>query len=736
MENKQLTEFQEVEGGVIENLPSPDVGDILRDGKIEPPLGILERPYKIGTYTIASATPPFIIYPWQLLLTQPRIAEVLSNYEYMRSDVRIRVLLNAPITTYGTISMTPVFGNTTTTLATRGTTDQQMISYPGTMLADVSQRESMEIVIPYVSIFDNFPLHERVYYNGVYVCVWGLHSVLPDEATPTCSIEVYANFENTILNAPRKVPVPAPPLNYASGHMHLDPTRRFTAATVLGTIATTMGYTMLGEAISYMGTTSNIDRLPDVSEGIDNQPDPVRIMPWGNLVSNAYNNTGQYMSTGRYNSSPMKDLNGPNHSFNFYDLIKIPSFYDITSFAYNTSHIRFLRPEESQGYFRDVVKLFRRYRGGVKVMLRFVCCPLTVARFHISFDWSDTAVTATDEDISDRYAYVVSVQGTTTEYFTVPFINKAHWYISNGDKQRCPRITIRCVAVDTASSISTTSVPTIDVLTFVSAADDFVMQHPQSPFYFDSTEASGHMDLCSAFKVEKFQDVSGRPGRIIDPHDVKDLHEYFNRYSCADSGLYAPIVKFLPEPYYTEGIKYPDDPSVGALDWLTWYFALYTSGGRRFKVPVPTTQVDLVLQNTFTVESISATSMNILYEFTDGITRTYPDLQTVTEFEVPFICPYGVYPVWQPEQPPSGDADALEFVILPSVQIASVVDNPPDKSAIAVAAGHDYQLHILQPPTLNGVQIQMTAVPSPPPAATSGPRSMGPQLSSRRQKMQ
>lgn len=702
-----LTTFEEVEGGVVIDAPPDTADDLLRDSGIDPPLGVLTRPYKLHSFLVNGAAPSFYYYPWNTLLTLPRVEEVLRNYAYMRADVRIRLLLNCPITTYGTIAAVPLFGNNEASLTVRESLLSQLLSYPGTILADCSTRESIEMVIPYVSLFDNYPIHRGFnMWNGIFIHGLGIYSMLPDDAAPGVQIEMYANFENVVLNGPQTF------VDAADGHMHLDPARRLTAAGVIATVATTMGFSQVGsliglagEAASAMGSTSNIHRISDDNTGMDNNPTPIRLLPWGNVLSNNYTDTQQYMAPARYNSAPKQPLNGPNHSFNFYDLIKIPAYMGNNPFAAGSSFAYTLSPDDTRGYFRDIVKLFRRYRGSYKLMLRFVCSPLTVARFNISFGWGTVEG---NDTVGDMYSFVISVQGTRTELFQIPYLSSQHWIQSQDviPFNDVPYIYITCTNADSASNIGN-AVPSVDLHVWMAAGDDFVMQHPQSPFYAEGggALAEGHSNLTHIFRAETFQPVTGIKMTAIDPRDVEDLHEYFNRYSSAEPGLYLPTVHFIPPEYYELQESSPTEYT-GALDWLSWYFGVYTSGGRRYKVPIDA-DVDMVLQNSYSLYNIGPVSQNIEFEPTDGILRTYQNLQKITEFEVPFICPFGMYPVYRASYPPSSEFTHAVTFNLPAVQIASVVDNPPENSAILVAAGHDYQLHILQPATSSGLQVRL-----------------------------
>lgn len=699
---------------------------MLKDSKIDPPLGILTRPYKIDQFTLTTASTVSYQYPWNSLVGVPRVKEVLKNYTYMRADVRIRFLFNCPITTYGMIAVTPLFGNTSATLSERNTDSVELLSYPGTILSDCSQRESIEVVVPYVSLFDHFPLHQGLLvYNGTYMRMFNLHTMLPDDANPSVEVEVYANFENVLLNGPRLH------FDEANGHMNMDSSRRVSPALVVATVATTMGFSGLGsligvasQAASMMGGTENIDRLPEDDIGKNNNPTPTRIIPWGNIVSNSYTDTQQYLASAKFNSSPNSPLNGPNHSFNFYDLIKIPAFVSFHQFKVGDTATQILAPEMTSGYIRDVTRLFRRYRGSYKLMLRFVCSPLTVARFNVSFGWGNPVSNIT---VGDMYSYIVSIQGTHTEYFQIPYLSLQHWIhstISGPVPENRPFVYINCLSTDTASSLAP-SVPSITCYMWLAAGDDFVMQHPQSPFYFADDippAADGHMNLCAAFRTESFTPISGISMVATDPRDVEDLHTYFNRYSKAGPSVYTSHIYHISDDYYeTRHAKVSD--YTGTLEWLSWYFGLYTSGGRRYKVPVDT-DVDLVLQNSFTRGIIGeALNTNILFEPCDAVTRSYAGQQSIVEFEVPFICEYGMYPVWRYTRPPTSEFSYVyEYHSPIPVQIADIVSNPPVKEAILTAAGHDYQLHILQPPSASSLLLELIYDDPPPPELPSTPQ--------------
>lgn len=684
---------------------------------IPEPHPLLERSYKIQEYTFGAGDTE-LVNAWEDLLQQPQIEDLLKRYTFMRADIRLTIQVSCPITTYGLFFVTPVYNTTLDTLTTRGQTWRHLISAPDATLVDITSREMVEIVIPYISPFDLMPIRsirttpdEQHYtpHNSLYMHSETLLSLIPELVQPFFTLQVWANFENVTLAGP----------TFATGQMSYNPRKMAAYAdqvsNSLGVLGSVMNkYVIPGssEMMQAAGYASGAgDLIRDVNTvvravqevtgvgGVNNEAEPFRVAPWGDLVSPTYTQSQQFMGAVKIQSLPEPPLEGPSQGFDLYEMCKIQCMQYLDTFQQAQTETLSMYPAFVTGWYPNILDLFRRSRGSLKVHMRFIASPLITGRIQLKVRYDRW----TQCSAGDTYTEVISLQGTMDHMFTIPYLNFSHWTYKTENNiggeasavyrnyHPVPQLDIE--VTELTSTAQPTQQPSVIVLVMVSAADDLVMQYPQSPFM---DVAEGQMNLTTLHARGSFPSITGSLPPVVDKRDVTNVVELLNRYSLSDSKFFAS------ETFNTISYTSPSADVTnftGTFDWLVSIMCRFTSGSRRFKVQMGQDQEDLVYLNSWTSSYKGDVSTDIHYRPFDGITRSYTGVWQILEFEVPFDHPYTMTPVDDYTGPDDG-VRALTRLVSPvgGVVDPTIVSSPESVVNALVAAGHDFQMHVLAPP--------------------------------------
>ena len=119
----------------------------------------LSRPTKIAHYTLTPGAPfaGSTIYPWQLYMTNSRIAKKLDNYSYIQAKLHVKIIVNSTPFIYGSLaaSYQPMFNftpfNETTTI--------EKTQRP-TIWLDLSSSLGGEMTLPFFYFKNWLPLKE------------------------------------------------------------------------------------------------------------------------------------------------------------------------------------------------------------------------------------------------------------------------------------------------------------------------------------------------------------------------------------------------------------------------------------------------------------------------------------------------------------------------------------------------------------------------------------------------
>jgi len=721
---QQLTEQVYVEPTLEESTPCIDVQGYFGGASIPEPQPLLERSYKVATITMQSGDTE-IVNPWELLLGNTQIQSLLKRYTFMRADMRVTLQISCPITTYGVFFATPIYNMDINVINNRGLTWKHLMCAPDATLIDITAREMVEIVIPYVCPFDLMPIrYLRVVpdndhftpHNSLYLHTEELKSLLPDLVNPYFHLQVWANFENVTLAGP----------TMAEGQMNPKRAHKMFSdvSNTLGVLGGVMnkyvipGSSELLEAAGYAGAAADVANdvntvMRSVQEvtssvGVNNEAEPYRIAPWGDLVSSTYTQSQQFMGAVKVQSLPDVPLEGPSQGFNLYDMCKLQCFRHLETHVANDSVDLNMYPAYMTGWYPTILDLFRRARGSLKVHVRFITSPLVTGRVELKVRYDKTEPFV---EAGDTYTEVISIQGTVDHFFTIPYLNFSHWTYKTENNiggeaslvyskyHPVPQLDI--LISELTSTTQPASDPSVVVLVMCSAADDLVMQYPQSPFMSITQPvdvAEGQMNLSTLHSRGSFPSITGSLPPVVDSRDVTTVMELLNRYSLTDGKFFA-VDNFVDISFLNPSAG--TTSTTGTFDWLCAVMCRFTSGSKRFKVEMSADQEDLVYLNTWTSSYKGDVSKDIRYRPFDGITRTYNGVWQILEFEVPYDYPYTMQPVHE-DLLSFDSVNVLATKCCPrgGVVDPTIVTSPNSVVRALVAAGHDFQMHVMAPPPL------------------------------------
>lgn len=696
---------------VIEDGPSNPLDNYFKYQEVPCLQSLVSREYLIYNNTFVQSS-YITLYPWSLLMhPDKQISSMLTErFRLMRADIRVRVLLTAPITTYGMVCITP-FYNMILPDTNRPYDTHDYLSAPGVIILDVSKREAAEFVIPYVSPMEYMPLYHEVgdvvtdpravYKNGFVIICDFLKTIAVNVDAPSVKIQVWANFENIKLAAPYRQ------RSYAEGHMFKNVMADPLVSMALGRDNPDR---YVDEALKSAPVQGTIERG---SKSVDEQTSktsaaealPTRVSAWGNLTTSVYNQNAQFMGSRNIASSSSLPIEGPVQEIDLLSACKVPCLNDATEMVEGGLFRSNVLPTTgAPGWWPSIKNMYRLWRGSVKVHFRFITSPLVTGRIVLKISWSSThqgAALVANLVPGDTYSEVISIQGTKDHFLTVPYINWNHWYMNESSPNFSQGMyPVYQLELDQLLS-ATETVPTLGVYMWISAADDLVFRYPQSIFAYPSQEAEGHMDLNAIHASDSnFPSITGGIPPVVDEQEATKVTDVLLRYSKG------PKVVFGTRNVIETGVadilagQIDDDTSDDMIHVVPYYMCRFTSGSIRYKVKMKTLDVLLWL-NSFTASSTS-TTRDVLYRPFDGITALYDGIWQIAEFELPYCETVPMWPVHEFSTSYSDPGMLLRILEDSSfpiyMQDAKPVTTPDDVETSYCAAGGDFKMYVLNLP--------------------------------------
>ena len=619
-QKQQLTELDRVEDTIQSGLSTDQQGDDPYPDTT--PADVMSREYRIDSFNItAGAT--YTLMPYHLLMQNQTLKDFAKRYRYMSAGLKLRFELMTNPMQYGAIAVSwlPYMAVGDTEYA-----DIYAQSQSSMHLLDVGQQESLDVALPY--------LRPQLYYDlnqpTEHVLDWRVlvHGLIIDTITagapPQVQINVFASFIGPHLAGF----VPQNPVFQSR-----TDNRKIAARTLasIGTLAKSvfettmfipeeeMAFTDPGEAFSLPTENAKLDLLGNIA------------IP---SVSSSTTSTrlGDYVKPLRQRGKTAMDI------YAIGEIAQIPVISDHIALSSTLPHHLVLTPFPKNSHAAYIKEMFKYFRGGVKVLLKFYCSPLMSARVQISLRTTGVLSTQT-EALGDLMSWVVTVKGSQEWCYQIPYLQSRAWQSTSMNDYVSP---VLSVSLLDALPQPYDKPVVLHVQTFVSAGDDLQLAGLESfvpailspEGEFQSVRSS----MASALKIgdsrsHKYQ------GKQLTTIDI------CGRFGSRDSG---------PENYFPFPLKITDWVQAYKLDnfdYVAQLYAFYTGD----------THVKMLFTEAPASGNISVALGNskrvALYgdKFKAGnsIVVTNQLIWPVAEFTFPYLCedefnsiyyPVGMYP--------------------------------------------------------------------------------------------
>lgn len=654
----------------------------------ETPSGIADREYEIYNGTIAVGSTFF--NPLVLLELKSPLSDILKTFSYVRSDIRLRFVLNSTPNSWGMgiVSWIP---------DTVGVANLDTINGCPTPI-DISAQESVQITIPFISNLEAFSPTTSVG-PGVYVTWMYVASGSSDITTPT--YKVYASLVN-----PKFFGAIAQSEGSSKGDTQY--TALNTMVDMLAVGATVLVPELAVPAFAAAGMVQQVTSFLEESEQLYKRAAPgnkvdkhsmditaVRPQVFGDLAGCHYCPSYQVASSSQ-ERFPLDHLGEDDEGHKIISLVRLPAytqFFEVTAAGLVTSEIYyapwFQMTNRRMSFVDHWANLFRYWRGGIRVLIDFYTSPLISATFLV-YSWNtDVAAVPLTGERENSMRRVVQVRGHTQVSLTVPYFSLHPWQ-QLSDAVTPPPTRLFCQRLMGPNSIGDNA-GTVFVAISVAAAPDFEFRALRSPIV-DKVVIPGFavaQSLRSSFLEAAFPTLGGGDTSETPLYDLYEMHataeDLSLRFSSRGSanvniGLQLPIGA-APSDY-------------DLFDFIQNSF-LYVRGSYRLKNPI--TEASPPIQQLYMKSLITTGTTTFLPLSGNGMVVIDPRVTALREIEVPFFSTVNFL------QSSLVATSHVETSEQPTMALTS--------SDLYVAAGRDYQLAYALPPRKPATYSVNTALP-------------------------
>lgn len=536
---------------------------------------VLKRPVVVasGTWSVADAATPVTSFPWEtavgrlvnlkfpddLFSANPAIVEKLRNYTFLRSNMKVRCMVNASPFCQGRLWMafSPYQADVPATYTDNHAFLASITGFPGVEI-DVASGTVGTLEIPFCSPLEAFNL---VSSQGTFgeLQIW----ILSQLTTSDVEYTVQAWLEDPVLS----VPNPLSSLAFVTRDVYMNKAFPKIQAAGEATAATRGGFIsgITGAVSSVAGALSVIPGLgtiagpvsavAGIASGVTGalgwcKPADVSLPQLQSLVPGVgfthCAGIDRGVTLGLTQTTELKttpDLFGTAQdemSLAFVckrACLYLPFKWDtadvsgdvISSWDVNPSVVHAAHPPNTVSgtnlYYPSLLayatSMFGYWRGGLKYRMSVVKTAFHSGRLRITFI---PGASATGQTIDNAYSYILDLRTSSELEFEVPFVSNTPWkpvnlapYGNNFDSTYSTG-TIRVEVLNALIAPDTVS-PTIDVLIWISAGEGFELgglglgQHiyPVSGDTQAPVARSSGVDVCSEsgpIKVQVLGDVN------------------------------------------------------------------------------------------------------------------------------------------------------------------------------------------------------------------------------------
>lgn len=604
---QELTTLATVEDTIIDSQLTHNVQDDPYPDKT--PSAILEREYLIASFNISADSQNFIS-PINLLLGIPTIRAYLRNFRYLRCGFKIKVETITTPMQFGAlgISWLPyIDSDKDISLTAQSQSSMHVL--------DLTQQESLDLALPY--------LRPPLYYDLTDVLHrdWriGFYGFVVDTVTAGSPSAVSVNIFASMTE-----PEAAGYLPVAGVFQSKRGVSSSVPLTALGVMAASM-YSMGGNH-DFVTTTENIE-VPTEN---------AKLSLLGDIATPAIHSSttctrlGDSTRPKKVRSKTAMDIYGigqistmPVHTTTFALSSTVPTVINLTPFP-TMSHASYVK------------EMFKYFRGGSKILLKFVSSPMMSARVVINL-YTTGVIRPPEESIGDVMSWVLSVKGSQDWAIEVPYLQKRSWLSTDLQDFVVPKLTVSLLDPLPQPYDKTVS---LYCIAFQSAGDDLCFAGLESFVPRDPTEGVFQSVTGSMSSAIKLGNSSSHPYQGVSL-SVADI---VGRFGSRDGN---------PENYFPFPLQinnWTQGYELDNFDYVSQLYAFYT-GDTHIKMLFSAAPAGGSLNVVFGNSKNS--TLGNKFKAGNSMVVSHQGVWPVVEFTFPYMCedefnsiryPVGMYP--------------------------------------------------------------------------------------------
>lgn len=619
------------------------------------PFSILTRRYLIQSFTLASDGVQ-IIFPFARLMEQPTLSNYLSAFRYLRSGMKVDIQLVSTPMQFGLVQVSQLpFTSSTTdwnTFTQRSQADAHLL--------DISQQNMVTLTLPYLrpKLYHDLDAEDfkswRVIVEALYV-----NAITTDSPTNVI-VNVFAALEN---------PETAgfiPEASFQSRDLGANPVGR--AAELFSRVAKQAGPflgalsgTDSSDVISKLSSIGGSEIQQGLQQGVQDslniasqlgvtmsQPENAKLALMGELSIPAVQGTNTASRLGDCREAKHDYLPG-SHTTRLHKIAETPVLHQEFVFA-TTADILTIdaSPFSDFSHSNYLLKMFKFWRGGSRILIRFCSSQMVSARFRITVF---PAGLATDDvgAIGDVPSWIVTVKGSEEVCFAVPYLQIHAW--SKSDLQDYVPPIIKVVLLDTLPQPFDKTV-SVYCAVYKSADSDIKYCGLQSAVggVFQSC-VRDCMDRCEKMAARVTSSFGYQGG-------IEDTYSILGRFSTRGPD---------PSNHFPFPLKIQNTAHYQALDnfdYLSNLYKFYT-GDTHVKILFSQAPANGIIEATIGNTKIDPGGAD--FKAGNGLVVSHQAVWPTLEMMFPYMCPDEFNSLWEtePMYPAefSDDATIAEFLI-------------------------------------------------------------------------
>jgi hypothetical protein len=370
----------------------------------------------------------------------------------------------------------------------------------------------------------------------------------------------------------------------------------------------------------------------------------------------------------------------------------------------------------NSSYMNMICRMFRYWRGAIKLFFTFHSSPLVTFRIALRLIYAggNTALTdVQDPDLGDGYTEVVTVRGSATYSLSVPYVNSKPWLptffeegATSGEWSIHDTIfpQLRMAIIDKTKGMGSVT-PSVFVTMTIGADDDFMVRCPIAycPQYEQVIipEVEEQCDLNAEFLVP-FQNPFGKrfvaDAYAYGPDRVIMLEELLRRYEFLAISIFNESLDFQPQGATVN--TWNTNKTFSNFEWIMNIFKFWSGSIRLKGTCARTTSPELPfydnqsliikMYNPYPLETGPEVESPVT---TDGASIIVPSVWKNFDVEVPY---YNSWPV----SPITTYASMAQFFSSPPGIVITPRGGTEANITWYRAAGPDFQVYYVMPTLL------------------------------------